>query len=70
MMRVLGYPRLISLANFRSPNFPLVAEILIWLIKRFDPDANVSCEHNTEEERVTLIHSVAEFMVKGYPYMI
>ncbi|KAI4501524.1 hypothetical protein M0802_003401 [Mischocyttarus mexicanus] len=30
-MRVLGYPRLISIANFRTPNFPLVAEILAWL---------------------------------------
>ncbi|XP_016095263.1 clusterin-associated protein 1 homolog [Sinocyclocheilus grahami] len=33
MMRALGYPRLISMENFRSPNFPLVAEILIWLVK-------------------------------------
>ena len=34
MMRALGYPRLISLENFRTPNFPLVAEILEWLVKR------------------------------------
>ena len=34
MMRALGYPRLISMENFRSPNFPLVAEVLIWLVKR------------------------------------
>ncbi|KAK2581112.1 hypothetical protein KPH14_007932 [Odynerus spinipes] len=61
-MRVLGYPRLISIANFRTPNFPLVAEILIWLVKRFDPDADITCEHNTEDERILLIRSVAEFM--------
>ncbi|KAF7389161.1 clusterin-associated protein 1 [Vespula maculifrons] len=61
-MRVLGYPRLISIANFRTPNFPLVAEILVWLVKRFDPDADITCEHNTEEERIFLIRSVAEFM--------
>ena len=34
MMRALGYPRLISMENFRSPNFPLVAEILTWLVNR------------------------------------
>ncbi|XP_012165455.1 clusterin-associated protein 1 isoform X1 [Bombus terrestris] len=62
MMRVLGYPRLISVGNFRLPNFPLVAEILVWLLKRFDPDADISSEHNTEEERISLIRAVAEFM--------
>lgn len=63
MMRVLGYPRLISIANFRVPNFPLVAEILVWLMKRFDPDVDISNDHDTEEQRVTLIRTVAEFMV-------
>ncbi|XP_029172706.1 clusterin-associated protein 1 isoform X2 [Nylanderia fulva] len=62
IMRALGYPRLISLANFRVPNFPLVAEILVWLTKQFDPDVDIPDEHDTEEQRVTLIRSVAEFM--------
>lgn len=35
MMRALGYPRLISMENFRTPNFTLVAEILTWLVKRY-----------------------------------
>ncbi|XP_035721188.1 clusterin-associated protein 1-like [Vespa mandarinia] len=61
-MKVLGYPRLISIANFRTPNFPLVAEILVWLVKRFDSDSDITFEHNTEEERILLIRSVAEFM--------
>ncbi|XP_012283917.1 clusterin-associated protein 1 isoform X1 [Orussus abietinus] len=61
MMRVLGYPRLISLSNFRLPNFPLVAEMLVWLVKRFDPEADVPVEHETEQERVALIRCVAEF---------
>lgn len=63
MMRVLGYPRLISIANFRAPNFPLVAEILIWLVRRFDPDVDIPGDHDTEEQRVALIRAVAEFMV-------
>ncbi|XP_011641997.1 clusterin-associated protein 1 [Pogonomyrmex barbatus] len=62
IMRVLGYPRLISIANFRVPNFPLVAEILIWLVKRFDPDVDMLSDHDTEEQRVALIRSIAEFM--------
>ena len=63
MMRVLGYPRLVSLSNFRLPNFPLVAEILVWLAKRFDPDANIPIQYETEQDRVNLIRQVAEFMV-------
>ncbi len=34
MLRSLGYPRLVSIENFRTPNFKLVAEILTWLLKR------------------------------------
>ncbi|XP_076246110.1 clusterin associated protein 1 [Calliopsis andreniformis] len=62
IMRVLGYPRLISVGNFRTPIFPLVAEILIWLVKRFDPDADIPDEYITEEGRIALIRAVAEFM--------
>ncbi|XP_006615051.1 clusterin-associated protein 1 [Apis dorsata] len=62
IMRVLGYPRLISVGNFRLPNFPLVAEILVWLVKRFDPDTDIPSDHSTEEERISLIRAVAEFM--------
>ena len=35
MMRSLGYPRLISMENFRHPNFSLVSEILTWLVDRY-----------------------------------
>ena len=63
-MKVLGYPRLISLSNFRVPNFALVAEILIWLVQRFEPDADLPMDHENEQDRVALIRRVAEFMVK------
>lgn len=33
-MRRLGYPRVLSVENFRQPNFELVAECLHWLVKR------------------------------------
>lgn len=34
MMRALGYPRIISMENFHTPNFMLVSEVLLWLVKR------------------------------------
>jgi clusterin-associated protein 1 len=49
MMRALGYPRLISLENFRQPNFDLVAEMLSWLVKRFEPTSDLPSEIDTEQ---------------------
>ncbi len=34
VMKALGYPRLISMENFRVPNFELVADCLYWLVHR------------------------------------
>uniref|UniRef100_UPI00398E3808 clusterin-associated protein 1 homolog n=1 Tax=Pristiophorus japonicus TaxID=55135 RepID=UPI00398E3808 len=62
MMRALGYPRLISMENFRTPNFPLVAEILIWLVKRYEPQTDIPTDVDTEQDRVFFIKSVAQFM--------
>ncbi|XP_046856728.1 clusterin-associated protein 1-like [Xenia sp. Carnegie-2017] len=62
MMRALGYSRLISMENFRSPNFTLVAEVLIWLVKRYDPNADMPTDIDTEQDRVIFIKSVAQFM--------
>jgi clusterin-associated protein 1 len=49
MMRALGYPRLISIENFRDPNFQLVSEMMAWLVKRFDPNADLPTEVDTEQ---------------------
>jgi len=62
MMRALGYPRLISLENFRQPNFPLVSEMLVWLVHRFEPNADLPSEADTEQDRVILIRTVVQFM--------
>eukprot|EP00392_Amoebophrya_sp_AT5.2_P007056 g7070.t1 len=35
MMRSLGYHRPISMENFRTPNFELVADLLDWLLHRY-----------------------------------
>jgi clusterin-associated protein 1 len=42
VMRSLGYPRPISLENFREPNFALVADVLYWLVLRYDPTSKLS----------------------------
>ncbi|XP_063077149.1 clusterin-associated protein 1 homolog [Engraulis encrasicolus] len=62
MMRALGYPRLISMENFRTPNFPLVAEILIWLVKRYEPQMDIPSDIDSESDRVFFIKAVAQFM--------
>ena len=49
MMRALGYPRIVSLENFRQPNFGLVAEMLGWLVKRLEPDSDLPLEIETEQ---------------------
>ena len=33
-MRALGCKQVVSMENFRSPNFELVAELLYWLLRR------------------------------------
>ncbi|CAG5125271.1 unnamed protein product, partial [Candidula unifasciata] len=62
MMRALGFPRLISMENFRTPNFKLVYECLTWLMKRYDPNVDLGIDIDTEQDRVIFIKTVAEFM--------
>ncbi|KRX01625.1 hypothetical protein PPERSA_00332 [Pseudocohnilembus persalinus] len=59
IMRGLGYPRLISIENFRNPNFELVADILYWLAQRFDPTADISDDIEEERHRVEFIKQIA-----------
>ena len=67
MMRALGYPRLISLENFRQPNFQLVAEMLSWLVRRFEPSADLPHEIETMEERIMFIRYKNYY--KNYYYL-
>jgi len=49
--------------SFRTANFPLVADLLVWLSQRFDPDADFPLDISTEDQRVKLVRNVAQFMV-------
>mmetsp|Transcript_52106 Transcript_52106/g.97473 ORF Transcript_52106/g.97473 Transcript_52106/m.97473 type:complete len:443 (-) Transcript_52106:95-1423(-) len=63
IMRSLGYPRLLSMDNFRTPNFELVADILDWLLHRFEPGCAIPDDISTESDRVLFIKSVVEKVV-------
>ena len=62
MLMALGYPRLISLDNFRNPNFPLMAEIMRWLAERYDENAEIPKDIDTATDRVFFIKTIAQFM--------
>lgn len=61
-MRALGYPRLISMDNFRKPNFELVADILYWMVKLYDPDTTVSDHIEKEDERVNFLTGISALL--------
>jgi len=63
IMRSLGYHRIISMENFRQPNFELTADILDWLLHRFEPGAGVPDDISTETHRVEFIKAVCEKVV-------
>jgi clusterin-associated protein 1 len=66
IMRQLGYARRISLENFRQPNFQLVAELLYWMVQRYDPSAEISDNIDEEDDRVNFIKAVTQlFSVKA-----
>ncbi|KAI6215856.1 Clusterin-associated protein 1 [Aphelenchoides besseyi] len=59
ILRATHYPRLVSIENFRLPNFPLMAEILEWMVKKrvyaFDPNYRIPKSIETEAERVLFV---------------
>ncbi|CAI4226457.1 unnamed protein product [Auanema sp. JU1783] len=66
MTRALGYPRQLSIENFRTPNFKLVAELLEWIVKRFEPNASLSAQQTeTEQERVIFIKQAVLLMLQN-----
>jgi len=63
IMRALGYPRRISVDNFRDPNFELVADNLYWMVKRYDPTFNIGDDIDTEDDRVNFITGISKQML-------
>ena len=61
IMRSLNFPRTISMENFRIANFNLVAEIIFWLVTRFDKKAEIPDNIEDEKARVEFIRAACTF---------
>ena len=64
-MRSLGYPRIVSVENFRNPNFELVTDCLMWLLERYDESSAdaIDDDISTESDRVFFLKAVAQVRV-------
>ncbi|CAM6071044.1 unnamed protein product [Sphagnum tenellum] len=62
-MKSLGYPHTISLEDFCSPNFKLVADCLTWLMLRYDPTIELKTDISTESHRVAFLQSATRLML-------
>lgn len=66
ILRTLRYPRLLSIENFRTPNFKLVSELLEWIVKKFEPTATLSAQNiETEQDRVMFIKQAVMLMLQN-----
>ncbi|KAL7035512.1 hypothetical protein ACKWTF_008417 [Chironomus riparius] len=66
-LKLLGYQdniplSILSTFSGNENSFRAYANILIWLIKNFDPDALVHEDSHTETDRVMLIRTATEFL--------
>jgi clusterin-associated protein 1 len=62
VMRSLGYNRLLSMENFRTPNFMLIADCLDWLVRRYDPAVTIPDDIDDEQQRVEFIKRIVELV--------
>ena len=62
IMKSLGYGRLISLDNFREPNFELVADILYFFCDRIESSIDLSDDISTKLKRVEFIKNCANIL--------
>ena len=60
IMRSIGYPQMISMEGFRTPNFNQVFSILKWLLERYDHSAEIPTTVETEEERIQMLKVAAQ----------
>lgn len=59
-MRMLGYERTISVESFRTPNVELVADIMYWLVRRYDPATDIVFNIDKTDDRVVFFRRVCE----------
>lgn len=64
-LRCLGYPRVVSMETFRTPDFDMMAKLLYWLVRMYDPRFSVPMDISNELARVQFVKSIAAFIVRG-----
>eukprot|EP00762_Andalucia_godoyi_P002315 ANDGO_07572.mRNA.1 Clusterin-associated protein 1 homolog len=66
-LRTLGYPRPVSLEQLRVPNFVLMADMLSWLSRRYDPAIDVpfdvSSDAGSEAARVAFVKNICSLLL-------
>jgi clusterin-associated protein 1 len=62
IVRNLGYPTVLGVDSFDTPNFGLMAQLLHWLSQLYDPDIVVISELSTEAGRVEFVRSIVQQM--------
>lgn len=70
-LKLIGYQENIPLAvlstfSGNETSFRAYGNILIWLIKCLDPDAMIHQDSHTESDRVMLIRTATEFLVRTF----
>lgn len=70
ILRSLGYPRLVSIENFRFPNFPLMAELLEWTVRKFDSNSRIPKAIDTETDRVIFVKSCVVALIQVMRYSL
>eukprot|EP00758_Cryptobia_borreli_P010597 Tbor_TRINITY_DN5582_c0_g1::TRINITY_DN5582_c0_g1_i5::g.12585::m.12585/K19684/CLUAP1, DYF3; clusterin-associated protein 1 len=63
IMRLLGYPRIISVQSFITPNIELVADILYFLTKRYEPSSEIIYNIELESDRVLFFCKSCEIIL-------
>eukprot|EP00388_Colpodella_angusta_P031890 GDKK01024710.1.p1 GENE.GDKK01024710.1~~GDKK01024710.1.p1 ORF type:complete len:459 (-),score=112.63 GDKK01024710.1:146-1522(-) len=60
VLRTLGYPRLVSMESFKMPNFVLTAEIIEWLLRKYDSSIHIPDHIEKEQDRINFITRAVE----------
>jgi len=62
LLPLWSHPPPPQLDNFRTPNFPLVADVLYWLVLRYEAGAKLSDDIDTESQRVSFLVAAVAIM--------
>ena len=63
-MRTVGYSRKVSVEDFRLPNFELVADVLLWMLRLLDPSATIFEDISTEHDRIEFLKTAGHVALR------